>query len=149
MSILSGVLSSQGGRLFVELRDKLSLAYAVGAFSRSGVEPGIFAVYIGCAPEKKDEAIDGIMRELKKVITEKITEEEIQRAKNALVGGYEIGLQNVSSQASDMANNELFGLGHDYFQRYPGQKIHNPRCLYHIDSRSSGSQLTKARLTPL
>jgi zinc protease len=121
MSILSGVLSSQGGRLFVELRDKLSLAYAVGAFSRSGVEPGIFAVYIGCAPEKKDEAIDGIMRELKKVITEKITEEEIQRAKNALVGGYEIGLQNVSSQASDMANNELFGLGHDYFQRYPAK----------------------------
>jgi zinc protease len=121
MRILSEVLSSQGGRLFVELRDKLSLAYAVGAFSRPGVEPGMFALYIGCAPEKKDEAIEGIMRELKKVLTEKITEEEIQRAKSALVGGYEIGLQNVSSQASDMANNELFGLGHDYFKRYPAK----------------------------
>jgi zinc protease len=121
MSILSEVLSSHGGRLFVELRDKLSLAYALSAFSRPGVEPGIFGLYIGSAPEKKDEAIEGLLRELNKVVAEKITEEELQRAKSALVGGYEIGLQDVSSQVSDMANNELFGLGYDLFKHYPAK----------------------------
>lgn len=121
LSVLTEVLSSQGGRLFVELRDKLSLAYAVSAFSRPGVEPGLFALYIGCAPDKKDQAVTGLLNELQKVVTAEVTEEELERAKSAIVGGYEIGLQQVSSQASDMANNELFGLGYDHFKHYPGR----------------------------
>src|SRR3989337_2702503 len=55
LTVLSEILSSQGGRLFVELRDKESLAYALSAFSREGIEPGTFAVYMGTAPEKKDK----------------------------------------------------------------------------------------------
>jgi len=105
----------------VELRDKESLAYAVSAFSKEGVEPGVFAVYMGTAPDKKDKAIEGILRELKKVITEKVTDEELKRAKSALIGGYEMGLQENSAQASDMANNELLGLGFDEYKRYPGK----------------------------
>jgi zinc protease len=121
LSVLTEILSSQGGRLFVELRDKKSLAYALSAFSRPGVEPGLFALYIGCAPDKKDQAIEGLLKELTNVVTEEVTEEELARAKSAIVGGYEIGLQEVSSQASDMANNELFGLGYDHFKRYPAK----------------------------
>ncbi|MBI5328844.1 MAG: insulinase family protein [Deltaproteobacteria bacterium] len=121
LAVLTEALSSQGGRLFVELRDKQSLAYALSAFSKEGVEPGVFAVYIGTAPDKKDKAIDGILTELKKVITEKIPDEELKRAKSALIGGYEMGLQENSAQAPDMANNELFGLGFDEYKRYPGK----------------------------
>ncbi|MBI5047821.1 MAG: insulinase family protein, partial [Deltaproteobacteria bacterium] len=121
LAVLTEVLSSQGGRLFVELRDKQSLAYALSAFSKEGIEPGAFAVYIGTAPDKKDKAIDGILMELKKVITERIPDEELKRAKSALIGGYEMGLQENSAQASDMANNELFGLGFDEYKRYQGK----------------------------
>ncbi|MBI3398343.1 MAG: insulinase family protein [Deltaproteobacteria bacterium] len=121
LSVLTAILSSQGGRLFIELRDKQSLAYALSAFSREGVEPGVFAVYMGAAPDKKDKAIEGILRELKKVITEKVDDEELKRAKGALIGGYEMGLQENSAQASDMTNNELFGLGFDEYKRYPGK----------------------------
>jgi len=121
LGVLTEILSSQGGRLFVELRDKESLAYAVSAFSKEGVETGVFAVYMGTAPDKKDKAIEGILRELKKVITEKVTDEELKRAKSALIGGYEMGLQENSAQASDMANNELLGLGFDEYKRYPGK----------------------------
>src|SRR5206468_12719819 len=45
LEVLSAVLSGQGGRLFVELRDKRSLAYSVTSFSMEGVDPGYFAVY--------------------------------------------------------------------------------------------------------
>ncbi|MFZ3073118.1 MAG: insulinase family protein, partial [Thermodesulfobacteriota bacterium] len=45
--VLTEILSGQGGRLFIELRDKKSLAYALSAFARPGVEPGTFGVYIG------------------------------------------------------------------------------------------------------
>ncbi|MBI5875508.1 MAG: insulinase family protein, partial [Deltaproteobacteria bacterium] len=100
LTVLTEILSSQGGRLFVELRDKESLAYALSAFSREGVEPGVLAVYMGSAPEKKDKAIEGILRELKKVITEKVTDEELKRAKSALIGGYEMVLQENMAQAT-------------------------------------------------
>jgi len=118
MSVLTEVLSSQGGRLFTELRDKASLAYAVSAFSSPGLEPGLFGIYIGCAPDKKDQAIEGILKELKKITTEEVPNKELQRAKNALIGGYEMGQQEVSSQASDMAINEVLGLGYDRHKKY-------------------------------
>ena len=124
MNVLTEVLSSQGGRLFIELRDKQSLAYAISAFLRPGVEPGIFAVYVGCEPSKKDKAIEGILKELKKTTEEKITDEELKRAKSSIIGSYELELQEVSSQASDMATNELLGLGYDHFRKYP-EKINN------------------------
>ena len=118
LTLLAEVLSSQGGRLFVELRDTRSLAYAVSAFSRAGVERGIFGLYIGCAPEKKDAAIRGLLDELKKVTIKKVTREELKRAKSAIIGGYEIGLQSVSSQASDMGTNEVLGFGYDFHKEY-------------------------------
>ncbi len=118
MSVLTEVLSSQGGRLFTELRDKASLAYSVSAFSSPGLEPGLFGIYIGCAPEKQEQAIKGILKELKKITTEEVPEKELKRAKNALIGGYEMGQQSVSSQASDMAINEVLGLGYDRYKNY-------------------------------
>ncbi len=121
LAVLTKILSAQGGRLFSNLRDKRSLAYSVSAFSRLGVEPGTFAVYIGTAPDKMKAAIDGVLDELAKVVNGRVTGEELERAKSAIIGGYEMGLQSNRSQAADMANNELFGLGYDEFRRYPGK----------------------------
>ncbi len=118
LSVLMEVLGSQGGRLFVELRDKKSLAYAVSAFSREGVESGMIGFYIGCAPAKKEEAIEGILHELKKVTTTNVTAEELERASNAIVGGFEIGLQEVMSQASSLSTDEALGLGYDHYKRF-------------------------------
>jgi len=119
LRVMTEVLSGQGGRLFLDLRDKRSLAYSVTAFSRDGVDPGIFAVYLGCAPQKKDEAIAGILRELTAIRTEKVSDQELTRAKGALIGSYAIGLQEVSSQAADMTNNELYGLGYGFSKVFP------------------------------
>lgn len=119
LKVLSEVLSGQSGRLFLDLRDRQSLAYALSAFSKEAADPGVFAVYIACAPEKKDAAIEGILKELKTISTEKVSAEELKKAKSSIIGGYEIGLQEVSSQAADMANNELFGFGYDFSKTYP------------------------------
>ncbi|MFQ5465750.1 MAG: M16 family metallopeptidase, partial [Thermodesulfobacteriota bacterium] len=119
LEVLAEVLSGQGGRLFIELRDKKSLAYSLSAFSKEGVDPGIFGVYIGSAPEKKDEAIEAIFGELRKVTTEEVSEDELSRGKKSLVGGYEIGLQDFSAQAQNIVYNELYGLGFDFGEKYP------------------------------
>ncbi|UCD84078.1 MAG: insulinase family protein [Deltaproteobacteria bacterium] len=121
LEILNTVLSGQGGRLFLELRDKESLAYVVFSFSLEGLEPGYLGTYIACHPEKLDQAISGIKRELNRLREDKITTEELERAKNYLVGTYEIGLQRNSALATELAFNERYGLGWDYYQKYPAR----------------------------
>src|SRR5439155_25802746 len=79
LEVLSAVLSGQGGRLFVELRDKKSLAYSVTSFSMEGVDPGYFAVYIGCGPGKVAESLDGIRNELRRLREEPVAATELER----------------------------------------------------------------------
>lgn len=119
--VLNAILSGQGGRLFVELRDKKSLAYTVTSFLTFGLEPGFFGVYTACAPQKENEAVEGIKGQLALVLKNGITEDELKRAQNYLVGNFEIGLQQNSSQAAKVAFDELYGIGWDEYKRYPEQ----------------------------
>ena len=117
--VLNTILSGQGGRLFLELRDKKSLAYTVTSFYTPGLEPGFFGVYIGTAPEKEEEAISGIKSELQRLLKDGVTEAELSRAQNYLVGNFEIGLQQNSSQAAKIAFDELYGIGWEEYKSYP------------------------------
>ena len=122
MSVLNQILAGQGGRLFVTLRDKMSLAYSVNSTLRSGLEPGYFAVYIGTEPSKLNTAIDGIKKELTAIQKETISKEELERAQQYMVGTYELEQQRNNALASSYAFNELYGLGISEVERYP-QKI--------------------------
>jgi len=117
LDVLDAALSSQGGRLFGRLRDELSLAYSVSAFSQEGIEPGSFAVYIATSPDKRDQALEELVRQLR-LAREGLSAAELARAKRYLVGNYEIGLQGNSAQAVQMGLDELYGLGYDYGPRY-------------------------------
>ena len=119
LDVLQAVLAGQGGRLFMNLRDKQSLAYTVTAFNQDAYDPGAFGIYIATKPENYRKALEGIQRELEKVRDEKIPEDELKRAKNYLVGSYDLGIQTNTSQASMMASFERYGLGYSAYQLYP------------------------------
>ena len=118
LEVLSTVLSGQGGRLFVELRDKRSLAYSVTSFSMEGIDPGYFAVYIGCGPAKVQESLDGIRAELDKVRSSMPSAAELDRARTNLIGTHAIGLQRNSARAALVAFDECYGLGANASDRY-------------------------------
>jgi zinc protease len=118
LELLTTILSGQGGRLFLELRDRQSLAYRVGAFSVEGIDPGYLAVYIACSPDKLAAAYAGIREELRRVVEEPMTAAELERAQRYLVGTHDISLQRRSSVASAMAFHEAYGLGYDHHLRY-------------------------------
>jgi len=118
IEVLDAALSGQGGRLFYELRDKESLAYALGFIGNPNLDPGYIGVYMGTHPDKMERAIHGVLRELRKVKEEGLTEDEVERAKRYLIGNFEIGLQTNGAQANQMALDELYGLGFDHYQRY-------------------------------
>ena len=118
LEVLSTILSGQGGRLFVELRDKKGLAYRVSAFSVEGVDPGYFAVYIACSPENLEVAVSGIKDELGRMMADPVPKAELERAKRYLVGAHEISLQRRAALASTLAFHDCYGLGWDEYRRY-------------------------------
>lgn len=118
LEVLSTVLSGQGGRLFVELRDKRSMAYSVSSFSMEGVDPGYFAVYLGTSPEKVEAALAGIRAELARLREERVSPHELERAVRHLVGVHEIGLQRNGARAALMALDHCYGVGADDFLSY-------------------------------
>lgn len=118
MMVLNALLSGQGGRLFLELRDRRSMAYSVTSFLQAGIDIGLFGVYIGTSPEKLPEAYTGMVRELRRISERRVSNDELTRAKKSIVGNYEIGLQKNSFQAFTLATNELFGLGIEAYEGY-------------------------------
>jgi zinc protease len=119
LTVLDAALSGQGGRLFRELRDKESLAYALDFMAHPNLDPGFIGIYMGTHPNKLEAAVEAVLRELKKVREEGLTEEEVDRAKKYLIGNFEIGLQTNGAQANQMSLDELYGLGFDHYQRFP------------------------------
>jgi zinc protease len=102
-----------GGRLFVNLRSRKSLAYSVTSFSSEQVDPGFFAFYMGTSADKLDVAVADTLKEIGEVKNGGITQEELDRAKKWMIGSYEIGLQSNSSYADKMVHNELYGVGYE------------------------------------
>ena len=118
LKILDAVLSRQGGRLFLELRDRQGLAYSVSAFASEGVDPGVFGIYFACAPEAVERAIVGVLAELARLRDELLPAAELEEARKYLLGSYDISLQTNTAQGDELAYNELYGLGIEGGDRY-------------------------------
>jgi zinc protease len=121
LEVIAQLLAGQGGRLFLELRDRRSLAYAVSAYNTEGIAPGHFTVYIATAPEKLDEARAGMLEELEKLVQQPPSDEELERAKRYLIGNHAIGLQRNAAHAGLISLNARYGLGPDADCAFPEQ----------------------------
>jgi zinc protease len=124
MKLLSSCLAGQGGRLFLELRDKQSLAYTVSPVNSDTPEKGFFGFYIGCSPEKLFTAIQGMRKELDKILKHPLSAKELDRAKQFWIGRFELDLQRFSSQAIVYGLDEMYGLGYDH-ALHVAKKIHS------------------------
>jgi zinc protease len=118
MALVKTALAGQGGRLFTELRDKQSLAYAVMAFRSPGLGTGAFGAYMATDPAKVETATKGIFLELDRIREEGLTERELEEARSYLLGNLQIGLQTNGSQAMQMTLDELYGLGYNHVPAY-------------------------------
>jgi predicted Zn-dependent peptidase len=114
-AILGGGMS---GRLFVELREKLGLAYSVAAVNPSRAGPAPFLAFLGTAPASAEAAEAGMLRELERIRREPPTAEELARARAYLQGTQAMDRRTNARQAWYLAFFELVGAGHDFPDRY-------------------------------
>jgi zinc protease len=114
LELLQEACSDLGSRLFLRIREKLGLAYFVGAQNFIGLAPGYFAFYVGTTPEKADQVESEILREAEILRAEGLTEEELKRAKAKVIGQKKIARQDLGTFAMTTALDELYGLGYGY-----------------------------------
>jgi len=82
-NILGGMMSS---RLMVEVREKVGAVYGIGAHADAHQGTGQMLVMAGIVPEKSDQAIGLIVRELADVRRNGVTAGELARAKSNIRG---------------------------------------------------------------
>ena len=121
LEVLSQLLAGQGGRLFLDLRDRQGLAYSVNAASVEGIAPGYFALYIATAPERLEEARRGLLDELQRTFDAAPGEDELERARRHLMGTFAIDQQRNAAHAAQISLNALYGLGAGASFAYPEQ----------------------------
>jgi len=121
LEVIAQLLAGQGGRLFLELRDRRGLAYAVDAMTVEGLDPGWFAVQIGTAPARLEEARAGLLHELERLIEKEPPAEEVARARRHLAGNFAIDQQRNAVHAARIAHDSLYGLGPEAHCDYPAR----------------------------
>lgn len=115
--LLEEACSDLGSRLFLRIREKLGLAYYVGAQNFSGLTPGYFALYAGTDPEKVALVEKELREELTILVRDGLSQVELDRAKAKLIGQKKISRQDLGGTATTAALDELHGLGYDHSMR--------------------------------
>jgi zinc protease len=110
-SLIATVASGLGGRFFDELRDKQSLAYTVQAAVSERRLAGMFLSYIATSPEKEGIARAGLLGEFAKLRDQLVSEEEMTRAKEYVVGSHAISQESGGAQLGEMLDAWMLGEG--------------------------------------
>jgi zinc protease len=114
LELLQEACSDLGSRLFMRIREKLGLAYYVGAQNVLGLAPGYFAFYAGTEPDKANQVETELLNEAELLRAEGLSPEELKRAKAKIIGQRKIARQDLGGFAMTNALDELYGLGYAY-----------------------------------
>jgi zinc protease len=125
LQVLDTILGGGAGltaRIPRKLRDEQGLAYTTFASitSSAGLDPGKFLAYMGTSPANIGRAIDGFKTEIQTVVAEGVTAEELDDARAYLTGSFVFAFESNSQIARFLLNAEVFGLGFDHIDKYPG-----------------------------
>jgi zinc protease len=119
--VLASILSGSNGRLFEDLRGRFGLAYALGVTQIFGMDPGYFAFYVATTRDKCESVRKGLLDEILELRTKGVSDEEVEHAKRELITAHRTSLQTNEFVSSQMALDELYGLGYDSIYHYDEQ----------------------------
>jgi predicted Zn-dependent peptidase len=103
-NVIGGTTSS---RLWQSIREERGLAYSVGAGVSSYTDAGVFHIYAGTSPEQLDEVVDLSLAELRRVVRESVTEDELRLAKDQTSSSILLGLESSNVRAGALARQEI------------------------------------------
>jgi len=117
MEVVAEASNDLGSRFFNRIREKMGLAYFVGAAQFYGLAPGAFLFYLGTDPKKVEPVTHELRDEIALLARDGLSQEELDRAKKKLLGAEAIRNQSNAALATTTAVDELMGEGFDSFTR--------------------------------
>ncbi len=105
-------------RLYTKIRAEKGLTY--GANSRFEMRKlrGAFYVRTYSKNETAIEALRLVIKELKELKLNGVTNEELERAKSFYIGHFPLSMETPAQIASKVLNQEFYGLPDDYLEKY-------------------------------
>ena len=103
-TVLGGGMSS---RLFQEIREKRGLAYSIYSFPSFYSNSGFLGVSTGTDNQEINNMLPVVVDELKKIMNEKVSNDELQRAKAQIKSSTLMALESSSSVSEKLARQIL------------------------------------------
>lgn len=110
LSLLNVVLGeAMSSRLFLEIRERLGLAYAVDSYVSTLADTGVTGVYAAVAPERALEALAAILVQLQRLRDEPVDEKTLHSAKEYVKGRMLLGMEDTMAVAGWYGRQEAMG----------------------------------------
>jgi predicted Zn-dependent peptidase len=107
LDLLGAVLGDgMSSRLFLELRERRSLAYDVSTFSTTYADCGTFGVHAGFDPDQAQDVVQAILEQLERVVQEPVAHAELARAVAYTRGRLELRMEDSAAVASWLGTGE-------------------------------------------
>jgi zinc protease len=117
MNTILGVFGMMG-RIGQSVREEQGLAYYASSRLEGGLGPGSWAASAGVAPDKVEQAIESIRHEVRRIMNEPVTAEELADSQAYRTGSLPMSLETNNGLVDIITDMELYGLGLDFLQRY-------------------------------
>ncbi|MBE6381962.1 MAG: insulinase family protein [Lentisphaerae bacterium] len=99
LTVMDAILGrGMSSRLFQSVREKRGLSYDISSRAQFFSDAGMFGIAAGLDPSKAEEALATIDRELTRIKTRKVPEEELERTKEFLIGNFRLSHEKVLSK---------------------------------------------------
>lgn len=106
--VLAGVLGGgMSSRMFIEVRERHGLAYAVKTSSEEFIDTGSLATQVGAKNEKAELALHLIVQEYDRIMHELVSSAELKKAQEMMIGHLLLELEETNSLAVFAGAQEL------------------------------------------
>jgi predicted Zn-dependent peptidase len=108
-NVLTQILGEgSSSRLFQTVREKNGIAYQINSFLNSFYDISTFGVYFSTNEKMMDKAMSIVLKEFRKLRETKISERELNKAKESIKGSLLLSLEGTSNRMMRMAQSELY-----------------------------------------
>jgi predicted Zn-dependent peptidase len=108
LELLGAVLGDgMSSRLFLELRERRSLAYDVSTFASTYADCGTVGIHAGFDPDRVDEVVRAVVDQLRRVVDAPVRPAELERARAYTRGRLELRMEETGAVASWLGTSEI------------------------------------------
>jgi len=117
-AVMNTILGGENFRLFKDLTEEHNYAYGVFSNLSPDEYAGNFTITTSVKNYAADSAVSQILYEMKKIREDTVSENELFKAKNYLIGNFALALQQPQTVAAFIINLDRYHIRDNYYANY-------------------------------